>query len=93
MALNTDANDSWHVGDYDEMINNALEDAAKNAKLVAIPKKLKATIQFGYEDGLKKELGTEDFDAWIETVFAHTQSRFRHSESLGTTIEFEVCKI
>ena len=75
----------------DEEINDEIEAAANNARTTYIPAVLKATIQFGYEEGLNSELGTEGFDAWVQTIFTHTQTHFRHAESLGTTIEFEVC--
>ena len=65
----------------------------ETAPLTSIPSKLKATIKFGYEDGLNKKLGSADFNEWIADVFTHTQAHFRHAESLGTTIEFEVCNI
>ena len=49
-------------------------------------------IKFGYEEGMKTALAGEDFDAYIAGVFTHTQAHYRHAASLGTTIEFEVCK-
>ena len=42
---------------------------------------------------MKAALGGEDFDTYIAGVFTHTQAHFRHAASLGTTIEFEVCRI
>ena len=90
-ALNIDRNDGWHVENGDEELNDEEETAANNARTTSIPAVLKATIQFGYEDGLNSELGTEGFDAWVQTIFTHTQTHYRHAESLGTTIEFEVC--
>ena len=89
-ALSFDREDGWHE-EGDEELNDDEENAAHNARTTSIPSKLKATIQFGYEDGMKGALGTEDFDAWIQTVMVHTQTHYRHAESLGTTIEFEVC--
>jgi len=57
----------------------------------SIPRKLKATIKFGYEDGMKMALQREGttFDEWIAYVLPHAQTRFQHP-SLGTEIEFEV---
>ena len=72
------------------MVNDVLESMAATAIVSSLPSKLKATIKFGYEEGLRQALGTEDFDEWIESVFTHTQAYFRHAASLGTTIEFEV---
>ena len=66
------------------------EEAAETAKAVSIPSKLKAVIKFGYDDGMKYRLGSQDFGRWIEAVFTHTQAHYRHP-SLGTIIEFEVC--
>ena len=60
------------------------------ARVTSIPCRLKAVIKFGYEDTLNTDLGGEDFNDWIAGVFVHTQAHFRHAESLGTTIEFEV---
>ena len=76
----------------DEEINGAIEEAARNAKVGSIPSTLKAVIKFGYEEGMKTALAGEDFDAYIAGVFTHTQAHYRHAASLGTTIEFEVCK-
>merc|ERR1712038_1143565 len=89
-ALKLDRDDGWRVVNGDEEINDEEEDAANNARTTSIPAVLKATIQFGYGDGLNSELGTEGFDAWVQTIFTHTQTHYRHAESLGTTIEFEV---
>ena len=77
----------------DEIEDDAEEAGAKTAQVISIPSKLKATIKFGYTDGLMDSLDGEDFDAWIAGVFSHTQAHFRHAASLGTTIEFEVCSI
>ena len=73
----------------DEIVNATEEEAAKKAKAVTIPSKLKAVIKFGYDEGIKNRLGNEDFGTWIQGVFTHTQAHFRH-QSLGTEIEFEV---
>ena len=89
-ALKT-RDDGWHEEGGDEEKNDEEENAAHNVRTTSIPSKLKATIQFGYEDGMKEALGGEDFDAWVQTVMVHTQTHYRHAESLGTTIEFEVC--
>merc|ERR1712150_334583 len=72
------------------MGNDEAEKEAAVAQVVSIPSTLKAVIKFGYDEGLKNALGDEDFDEWIEKVFTHTQGHFRHSASLGTSIEFEV---
>ena len=72
------------------MVNDEVEAMAATANVSTLPSALKATIKFGYEEGLRQALGTEDFDDWIESVFTHTQAYFRHAASLGTTIEFEV---
>ena len=74
----------------DELLNDDIEHNAEIAKLTSIPSKLKATIRFGYEDGLKAALGNDSFDEWTQSVLAHAQVHFRH-KSLGTKIEFEVC--
>ena len=74
----------------DEWLNYGIEHNAEIAKLTNIPSKLKATIRFGYEDGIKAALGNRNFDDWIQSVLAHAQVHFRHI-SLGTIIEFEVC--
>ena len=65
----------------------------KSAQVTSIPSTLKAVIKFGYEDGMLAALGDETFDSWIAGVFTHTRAHFRHAESLGTTIEFEVCNL
>ena len=80
---------NWHLNS-DELLNDGIEHDAKNAKMSSIPSALKATIKFGYEDGMKAALGNQNFDTWIQSVLAHTQVHFRHA-SLGTRIEFEVC--
>ena len=84
--------DGWHqLGD--EEINDEEEENIKSINITSIPSTLKAVIKFGYEDGMKKSLGNVDFDSWVASVFTHTQAHFRHEESLGTKIEFEVCNI
>ena len=69
-------------------------DAINSHMRKSIPRKLKATIKFGYEDGMKMALQREGttFDKWIANVVPHAQIHFRHP-SLGTEIEFEVCNI
>ena len=64
---------------------------AENATTESIPSKLKAVIKFVYDEGMKKALAGKDFDAYIQNIWSHTLGRFRHP-SLGTIIEFEVCK-
>ena len=92
LALRTEDNekdDGWYrYGD--EVINDINEIAARRAMVVFIPPKLKATIQFGYEDSMKSALKDEEFDSWITSTFVHTQAHFRHAKSLGTEIEFDV---
>ena len=56
-----------------------------------IPSKLKATIRFGYEESAKREIGSSQFNAWINDVMVHVQAHYRHP-SLGTQIEFEVSR-
>ena len=74
------------------MINNQEEISARRARVVFVPPKLKATIQFGYESSMKSALNTDqDFDSWIAATFVHTQAHFKHP-SLGTMIEFEARK-
>jgi hypothetical protein len=75
------------------LYNQAEEEIIAKAKVTTIPSKLKAVIKFGYEDGMKEALHGEDFSSWIVGVFTHTRAHYRRSSSLGTTIEFEVCKI
>jgi hypothetical protein len=79
--------------DDDEIFDDEEEAIASVARVGGIPSKLKAVIKFGYEDTLKATLDGKNFDSWIAGVFTHTQVHFRHASSLGTTIEFEVCKI
>ena len=79
--------------DDDEIFDPDEEARAHVAQVGSIPSMLKAVIKFGYEDTLASTLDGEDFNAWIAGVFTHTQAHFRHAESLGTTIEFEVCTI
>ena len=76
----------------DEVFNPAEEAEAANTRVGSIPSRLKAGIKFGYEEGMLAALNGEDFDTYIAGVFTHTQAHYRHAASLGTTIEFEVCK-
>ena len=86
-------NDGGFHEQMDEVVNDELEEQIKRAQETPIPSKLKATIKFGYESGLKSALDAQGttFDNWIADVFPHTQAHFRHS-CLGTQIEFEVYK-
>ena len=60
----------------------------------SIPRKLKASIKFGYEETILEELGSQrHFESWLAEVFTHTQAYFRHSASLGTEVDFEVGRI
>ena len=91
-AVPKDRDDGWYqVGD--EEVNYDEEAAAETAESVPIPSKLKAVIKFGYEETMKSALGDESFDSYITSVLAHAQVYYRHSESLGTVIEFEVSNI
>merc|ERR1712223_2116343 len=75
----------------DEVIDDEEEKRVASFKATSVPRKLKATIKFGFDQTLSDELGGRtSFDSWISEVFTHTQAHFRHSESLGTEIEFEV---
>merc|ERR1719414_2216312 len=68
--------DGWHEEGGDEEKNDEEENAAHNVRTTSIPSKLKATIQFGYEAGMKEALGGEDFDAWVQTVMVHARSEW-----------------
>ena len=85
-------NRHFDLQDGDVIYNDAEEEINSKANITTIPSKLKAVIKFAYEDGMKAALKGEDFNSWIEDVLCHTQAFYRHP-SLGTTIEFEVCKI
>ena len=89
-ALPTNRGD-WTLVNGDEEVNEAEETAAENTRVASIPSTLKATIKFGYEDGMVAALNGEDFDTYIAGVMTHTQAHYRHAASLGTTVEFEVC--
>ena len=83
--------DGWHVREGDEEINDQLEAMAAAVDVTSsIPTSLKATLQFGYEDSMRNKLGGKDFDSYIQTVMAHVQSHYQHSESLGAEIIFDV---
>ena len=88
-ALPTNRGD-WTLVNGDEEVNEAEETAAENTRVASIPSTLKATIKFGYEDGMVAALNGEDFDTYIAGVMTHTQAHYRHAASLGTTVEFEV---
>ena len=90
IKLNRDDNEWTQHGE--ELEDEAEEEAAATAPRVSIPAKLKAVIKFGYDEGMKDKLGTQDFGKWIEGVFTHTQVHYR-DPSLGTEINFEVCFI
>ena len=90
-ALPTNRGD-WTLVNGDEEVNEAEETAAENTRVASIPSTLKATIKFGYEDGMVAALNGEDFDTYIAGVMTHTQAHYRHAASLGTTVEFEVCE-
>ena len=83
--------EGWYVREGDEEINDQLEAMVAAVDVTSsIPTSLKATLQFGYEDSMKIKLGAKDFDSYIQTVMTHVQSHYRHSESLGTEIIFDV---
>ena len=86
--------EGWHNEEGDEEINDNLEDFVHSFNIdvtsTTLPTALQATVQFGYEEGMLTSLNGEDFDAYIQSVMVHVQSYYRHSESLGTTIELEV---
>jgi len=90
MIMNRDG--TWHKEGGDEMVNDSIENAANAVSVTSVPSKLKASIAFGYDYGLEEYLKSVDqtFESWIAKVFPHAQAHFRHSESLGTEIEFEV---
>ena len=90
-----DREGGWHVEGGDEMINDALEAKVAQEPVTSIPAKLKATIAFGYDHGLENYLAEngQTFESWIANVFPHAQAHFRHKESLGTEIIFEVSMI
>ena len=88
----TDRNNEnqWHkVGD--EEVNDKYEELVKHSRSAILPEKLKATIKFGYDEGLKKYLEDkgESFEGYIEAVFTQTQVYWR-IPSLGTKVIFEV---
>ena len=95
VARRVDRNDDEWRQNGDEMINDEEEAFVRSAQASvggSIPAKIKATVKFGYEDGMKAALEKHgrNFDDWIADVFTHAQVHFRHSSSLGTQIEFEV---
>ena len=91
MAMIMNRDGTWHK-EGDELINDSIENAANAVSVTSVPSKLKASIAFGYDYGLEEYLKSVDqtFESWIARVFPHAQAHFRHSESLGTEIEFEV---
>ena len=88
----TNRDGSWHEEGGDELINDNIEKAANAVSVTSVPAKLKAQVAFGYDYGLEEYLTSvgQTFESWIANVFPHAQAHFRHSESLGTEIEFEV---
>ena len=78
----------------DEEIDDEEEKRVAGFRGASIPSRMKATLKFGYDETLAEELGgSRGFDRWVSEVMTHTQAHYRHSESLGTQIEFEVCKL
>ena len=66
----------WTLVNGDEEVNEAEETAAENTRVASIPSTLKATIKFGYEDGMVAALNGEDFDTYIAGVMTHTQAHY-----------------
>jgi hypothetical protein len=75
--------------DGDEILNDA-EEAEVQGDTGTLPAALKITIKFAYDQGLKEELGDEDFNNWIAEVFTHTQAHFLQADSLGSSVVFDV---
>ena len=75
----------------DEMINEKDEEKVYTATPGTLPKKLKASIKFAYDEGMKNYLETkgESFEEYVEAVFTQTQVYWRHP-SLTTELIFEV---
>ena len=75
----------------DEMINDEEEAKADAAALAVFPKRMKAVLKFGYDEGFKDHLAAkgETFDGYIESVFNMMQVYWRHP-SLTTEVIFEV---
>ena len=75
----------------DEMINEKDEEKVYTATPGTLPKKLKASIKFAYDEGMKNALETkgESFEDYVESVFTQTQVYWRHP-SLTTELIFEV---
>ena len=73
-----------------EMILDDEEEAQVAGSTGNLPAALKLTIKFAYDQGLKEELGDQDFNDWIAGVFTHTQVHFQQADSLGTQVIFEV---
>ena len=77
----------------DEMINDEEEAKADAAALAVFPKRMKAVLKFGYDEGFKDHLAAkgETFDGYIESVFNMMQVYWRHP-SLTTEVIFEVAE-
>ena len=92
LIVDRDGSHDWHK-EGDELVNDAIEEAADKATVKKIPSVLKATVQFGYDGALARTLETTkiSFDSYVAWIFTHVQAYFRHP-SLGTQIEFEVLK-
>ena len=75
----------------DEMINDKEEAKADAAALAVFPKRMKAILKFGYDEGFKDHLAAkgETFEGYIESVFNMMQVYWRHP-SLTTEVIFEV---
>ena len=82
--------DGWYLSG-DAWINKTERELVSLTRRVRIPSKLKATIRFGYEESAKKNIGSSKMDSWLKDIMAHVNAHYRHP-SLGTIIEFEVCK-
>ena len=86
--------DSFMKGWYlsgDSWINKTERKLVALTRRERIPSKLKATIRFGYEESAKQKIGSSKMDEWLKDIMTHVNGHYRHP-SLGTIIEFEVCK-
>ena len=75
----------------DEMINNIDEEEADAAPPAVFPKRMKAVLRFGYDEGFKNHIDAkgETFEEYIESVFTMFQVYWLHP-SLTTEVIFEV---
>ena len=80
----------WYLSG-DSWINKTETKLVALTRRVRIPSRLKATIRFGYEESAKQKIGSSKMDEWLKDIMTHLNAHYRHP-SLGTIIEFEVCK-